>query len=223
MKRVEGNLGYPSASDVAGGKRANASKVALFLWKNEKMKTTMNGGAAAKSEAERLAELNRIDRPARKARLKLEHTLKVSDVTLSFASKKFVFDAPAWVEARGDYLWHASLIREWVRNARWIHDPNHGEFTRARFIRKWERVMEIKEAWMNRDRVPSVRTEFNFREHIADEIQVAAEFLQVSREMLLVGILASEALKRTAEDGPVWSDLQTIEATVEAEREGGEG
>ena len=138
-----------------------------------------------------------------------------------FCPRPLVFDVPAWVEARGYYLWEANSVAEWVRNARWIHDPHHGEFTRERFIRKWERIMEIKEAWMNRDRVPSVRKEFKFRKRIAEEIQVIAEFLDVSQEMLLVGILASEALKRTAEDGPTWTDLQTIEAAVEAEQEGG--
>jgi hypothetical protein len=81
-----------------------------------------------------------------------------------------------------------------------LHDPYLGKLTQQKFLEKWEAILQSKEFWLNRDRTASVNHELLIRDIIFENITAAADFLQVSREVLLVGILADKALRSTLHD-----------------------
>jgi hypothetical protein len=183
------------------------------------MKTTQNqsnGAIAASKKTEaslevsttqRLQEINLIEKPARTARIKLRPTLVANDRERYVLAETVVsFRVPKWITARAKTLWQYQIIKQWVENANWLTDPIHGLATQKRFVEKWSRVMDAKDFWADRDLRPTGEVEFAFQEDVWSEITAAAEFLNVSIEVLLVGIMVSESIARTVDEEPRWRE-----------------
>ncbi len=160
------------------------------------------------STIQRLQELNRVEKPARTARIKLRSTLTAKTKERYIQGEVVVsFRVPRWIKARAQTLWQGAVIKHWVENAHWLTDPIHGISTQKRFVEKWARVMEAKDFWADRDSRPTDEAEFQFLDSTWDEITAAADFLHVTSEVLLVGIMVSEFLARTVNEEPRWRDF----------------
>lgn len=172
----------------------------------------MNTITEKKSASARLRELNSVEKPAKSGTIRLRETLVDKPTTMCHPARNLAFEIPAWVAARFGDLHGPNIVWGWLKNAQWLNDPDHGEFTQARFIDAWEKVMASKDRWMNRDKVITLEYSITFKSWEADALWMAAEFLGVSREVLLVGIMASEALARAPEAAPAWDDITMIRA-----------
>lgn len=179
------------------------------------MNTTIES-TAPKSAAARLRELNSVEKPAKSGLIKLRQTLVEKKTIMTHNASQITFEIPAWVAARFGTLHGPNIVWGWFQNAQWLNDPDHGEFTQARFIDAWAKVMESKDRWMNRDKVITLEYSITFKDWEADALWITAEFLGVSREVLLVGIMASEALARAPEAAPKWDDMAMIRAAQSA-------
>lgn len=126
----------------------------------------------------------------------------------------FRFLVPSWIHARGVCLKLDPLVTEWIKNSFWIDDPTHGEFTKERFTAKWETVMQSSDSWETslRDQSSVQRTGISLSEDDEERLEVLSRFLCVDIDELLVGILASEILQRTASNAPEWSDAVMLRA-----------
>ncbi len=176
---------------------------------------TEGTGSDNASTREKLRELNTIVKPAKASRLRLQHTLREEEKEYRVTYTAFKFDIPQWVKARLMESAEVHIVNEWMTNARFLEDPTYGEFTRARFLKKWEKVISCKEQWMNRDKTLCVSVTLEFQHTYVTRIRAAADFLNISREVLFVGILAHEALTRFPDKGPMWDDMTMLATSQE--------
>jgi hypothetical protein len=166
-----------------------------------------NSGPHSKAGSNEPArESNRIElKPASKTRIKLRPTLVAKDRERYILAETFItFSVPRWITARARTLSQYQIIKQWVENAGWLNDPIHGIATQKRFVEKWARVMEAKDFWLDRDSNPTDEVEFAFPEDVWSEITFAADFLNVTNEVLLVGLMVSESIARTVDEEPRW-------------------
>jgi hypothetical protein len=173
---------------------------------------TEGTGSDTTSTREKLNQLNTIVKPARASKLRLHHTLCEEKKEYLMEYIAFKFEIPQWVYARLLESSKSQIVDDWMTNARFLEDPAYGEFTRARFLAKWEKVMSCKEQWMNRDKSLTVKISIEIPEGLVSRIRAVTEFLNVSREVLFVGILAHEALTRFSDKGPIWDDMTMLVA-----------
>lgn len=64
--------------------------------------------------------------------------------------------------------------------------------------------MESREHWQKRDKEPTVEVSISFRTRESDSLRIVAEFLDVTREVLLVAVLTSAALGQERKRGITW-------------------
>ena len=164
------------------------------------------------SVARRLRELNSIEKPARSGKIRLRNTLRLELTTLVNPATRLTFDIPSWVACRSNNLHRPNLVWDWLRNGRWLNDPDHGQFTQERFLAAWAKVMASKDAWKDRDNMITEKISISFRQWEMDSLSAVSEFLGVSGEVILVGVLASESLALGANAGPVWDDMTVLAA-----------
>lgn len=189
----------------------------LFL--NQQMRTNDQAATPATTTtttAQRLDTLSRIEkpeRPAKTARINLCHTLEEKHVTAEYACTQFSFRVPAWLVPRLDNMHQCLLIRDFVQNAPFLSDPEHGEFTRARFLARYEEIMRHRDLWAHRDKEPTLECKVTlFTNATAKHLSLAAEFLRTSREQLMLAILTHAAMTRNPDTAPVWSDMAHLQA-----------
>ena len=179
------------------------------------MKTDKPGDIAqtdSNSTSDRLRKLNTVEKPAKTGKLRLLHTLGNVPKDFTERRREVSFHIQQWVWVRLMNARLPDVLNNWFMNARYLQDPDHGEFTQERFLAKWEKIVGVKDRWIDRDEKPTRQVKFYFPETDVERIWTVAEFLGVDAEVVLVGILAHEALTRYADTAPAWSDITMIRA-----------
>ena len=167
--------------------------------------------------AKRLEEISRIERPERPARdtkIRLRHTLKEKDGTEIAPAVSLTFEIPTWLKGRIYPFRCYYLIEDFTRNALFLTDPEHGPFTRARFLAMYEEIMRFRLLWAGRDKEPTESFKVDIYQNTKCRLYVAADFLRTTPEALLLAIMTHAVMTRDPKGAmaPCWSDMAYLQA-----------
>lgn len=191
---------------------APTAKVQAYAATNGLPPATATGSTTTAQRLDALTRIEKQGRPAKTAKIQLRYTLEKTSEQEVVQVTAFSFSVPPWVAERLNDMKASLLVRQFVSNSGYLDDPEHGAFTRARMLSGFEEIMSFRHLWAERDKAETVMFQVRLIAVTAMNAALAARFLKVDLELLLLAIVTHSAMTRSPNAAPAWSDMAHLHA-----------